>query len=243
MATSLTEELLYGGAGQTRQAGGGSPDVRKKLLESRVTGVTLSPSEVRQLLKMIESGPFYGNGKPFLTAGDASTLGLPEIGRSEEVGFYRRGERGEFEHGEEERKPDHGSKQPVFGTEAALIAPDCTPGWDAPIPQSALNALQGAQELVEVPPQSQEPRQTTPQAPHAPRPQPSPTPRPPQTPSRPPTPTPEGSGSVSEAINRVKKRRLEEQERKRASAAMSRSRPTAKLPAPSALMGPSDDLD
>jgi hypothetical protein len=115
--------------------------------------VILSENEVRQVLKLIEAAnadPF-SSGESVLDDGDLKTLGV-EVG---EVGNqYGLKDHGDVPRDHQEANDDGelSNKQPLFGPESALVAPDCTPGGRDDIPDSVLRSmkvLSGDEEVAE----------------------------------------------------------------------------------------------
>jgi hypothetical protein len=125
--------------------------------------MTLSRGEVRYLLKMVEeasSDPFSSGS--VLDDGDLRTLGVEtkEVG---ELYGLRDHEDIPKEEGEEAEAGELSSKQPIFGPESALVAPDCTPGGREDIPASVINSMKvlvGEEETEEYKrePEPQEPQ-------------------------------------------------------------------------------------
>jgi len=124
------------------------PPVRRSLIETlresheREQSVTLRPSEVRQLLRIIENKSFrdpFETDKSVLDDGDLKSLGLKTNGEGEKYGLR---DTKDFpkENGEKD-KGDLVNKQPIFGPESALVAPDCTPGGRDDIPRSVLHSM------------------------------------------------------------------------------------------------------
>jgi hypothetical protein len=115
--------------------------------------VILSENEVKQVLRLIEAAnadPF-SSGESVLDDGDLKTLGV-EVG---EVGNqYGLKDHGDVPRGHQEANDDGelSNRQPLFGPESALVAPDCTPGGRDDIPDSVLRSmkvLSGDEEVAE----------------------------------------------------------------------------------------------
>ena len=105
--------------------------------------ITISPSEARSLLGLVENQSMadpFASGKSVLDDGDLKSLGL---GTNEEGEKYGLHDQEDFPKGSEgdRDKGDLVNKQPVFGPESAIVAPDCTPGGRDDIPRSVLHSL------------------------------------------------------------------------------------------------------
>lgn len=101
----------------------------------------LSRSEVRYLLKLVEESsrdPFSSDS--VLDDGDLKALGVETKEVGEQYGLIDH----EDVPKEEEEGVEAGelsSKQPIFGPESALVAPDCTPGGREDIPASVIKSM------------------------------------------------------------------------------------------------------
>jgi hypothetical protein len=124
------------------------PNLVESLRRSASMGesVTLNGSEVRRLLRLIEAthaDPF-ASGDSVLDDSDLKTLGVEAGQVGDQYGLRDHGDVPR----EEEPDPEFGelsgelsNKQPLFGPESALVAPDCTPGGRDDIPDSVLRSM------------------------------------------------------------------------------------------------------
>jgi len=131
----------------------------------------LSRGEVRFLLKLVEESskdPFSSDS--VLDDGDLKTLGVETEEVGEQYGLIDHKDIPKEE--EEEVEPGElSSKQPIFGPESALVAPDCTPGGREDIPASILKSMKvvSGEEEVEEYKREQEEAPSYPQAPQTPQ--------------------------------------------------------------------------
>lgn len=116
--------------------------------------LTLSEGEVRQLVRILEKSydPF-SVGKSVLDAGDLEALEVEASSVGKQYGIPEPKDSPEDDHGGTD--PNLSKKQPIFGPESALVAPDCTPGADEDIPASVLSSLDvlAGEEPKELPPE------------------------------------------------------------------------------------------
>jgi hypothetical protein len=133
--------------------------------------MTLSGGEVRCLLRLVEESskdPFSSDS--VLDDGDLKTLGVETEEVGEQYGLIDH-EDVPKEEGEGVEPGELSSKQPIFGPESALVAPDCTPGGREDIPASILKSMKvvSGEEEVEEYRKEQEEVPISSQTPQAPR--------------------------------------------------------------------------
>ena len=105
--------------------------------------ITISPSEARSLLGLVENQSMadpFASGKSVLDDGDLKSLGLETNEEGEKYGLHDQKDFPKSVDGERD-EGDLVNKQPVFGPESAIVAPDCTPGGRDDIPRSVLHSL------------------------------------------------------------------------------------------------------
>jgi hypothetical protein len=165
--------------------------------------MTLSRREVNCLLRLVEGtskDPFSSDS--VLDDGDLKTLGVETKEIGEQYGL--------IDHKDTPKEDEDGvspgelsSKQPMFGPESALVAPDCTPGGREDIPTSVLRSMMvvsGDDEKEEVEEYRKEdsPRQMSRPQPQMSRPQPQMS-RPQSQMSRPQSQMPRGESTAESA--------------------------------------------
>ena len=144
--SSLLQALLDGPSGSTVKPVKRSLVGQLKEAMRNNESFTLSPRGIKLLLTMVESGtnfkdPFSSGGSA-LDDGDLKASGLEASSAGAKYGIRdsddfpkEEGGNGERDRGELEQR------QPMFGPETALVAPDCTPGGREDIPDSVIHSM------------------------------------------------------------------------------------------------------
>lgn len=113
----------------------------KRLLgESVNTGVSLSGEQARVLVQMLERGDPFKNGK--LDTRDVEVLGIDYDDDQNRGGFENDDQDNSNKLNDRKQDDLLMRPQPIFGPETAVVAPNATPGYDAPIPKSVLSAME-----------------------------------------------------------------------------------------------------
>jgi hypothetical protein len=105
--------------------------------------ILLSEADARKILRMVEASQAdpFSSTRSVLDDGDLKTLGVKSGEVGEQYGLRDHGDVPKEDFESEEETGELSNKQPLFGPESALVAPDCTPGGKEDIPSSVLKSI------------------------------------------------------------------------------------------------------